>query len=117
MDPQKPFVNPLKQMLKQGKKTAGSWLHMGSPIASEIVGRAGFDWVIIDMEHGPGDIMTLISQLQAISGGNDPGDQQRHQLMRTLQEAVEQQVIHEGPPRPCSITHHMVTTWQPGRRT
>jgi 2-keto-3-deoxy-L-rhamnonate aldolase RhmA len=70
MDPQKPFVNPLKQMLKQGKKTAGSWLHMGSPIASEIVGRAGFDWVIIDMEHGPADIMTLISQTQAISGGN-----------------------------------------------
>ena len=70
MDPQKPFENPLKQMLKQGKKTAGSWLQMGSPIASEIVGRAGFDWVIIDMEHGLGDIMTLVSQLQAVSGGN-----------------------------------------------
>ena len=70
MDPQKPFKNPLKEMLKQGKKTAGSWLHMQSPIASEIIARAGFDWVIIDMEHGPGDVMTLISQLQAVSAGN-----------------------------------------------
>jgi len=70
MDPKKPFKNPLKQKLKQGKKTAGSWLGMASPIASEIVARSGFDWVIIDMEHGPGDIMTLISQLQAINGSN-----------------------------------------------
>jgi 2-dehydro-3-deoxyglucarate aldolase/4-hydroxy-2-oxoheptanedioate aldolase len=30
--------------------------------------RAGFDWLIIDMEHGPGDILTLISQLQAMNG-------------------------------------------------
>ncbi len=70
MDPNKPFKNLLKQKLKQGKKTAGSWLGLASPLASEIVGRSGFDWVIIDMEHGPGDIMTLISQLQAISGSD-----------------------------------------------
>lgn len=70
MDSQETFKNPLKEKLKQGKKTAGSWLHMGSPIASEIVGRAGFDWVIIDMEHGPADVMTLVSQLQVMSGGN-----------------------------------------------
>jgi hypothetical protein len=60
--------------------------------------------------------MTCAELAQARSDGNDHGDEQRHQLMRTLQEAVEQQVIHEGPPRPCSITDHTVTTWQPGRR-
>ena len=41
---------------------------MGSPIAAEILGRAGFDWLLVDMEHGPGDMTTLTAQLQAMSG-------------------------------------------------
>lgn len=68
MQQQKPFENRVKQMLKDGKKTAGSWLQMASPISAEIIARAGFDWVIIDMEHGPGDLMTLVSQFQAVNG-------------------------------------------------
>lgn len=62
--------NPLKQMLYEGKKTAGAWLHVASPITAEIMSRAGFDWLLIDMEHGPGDILNLISQLQAMNGTN-----------------------------------------------
>ncbi|RJQ65659.1 MAG: 2,4-dihydroxyhept-2-ene-1,7-dioic acid aldolase [Desulfobacteraceae bacterium] len=70
MQQQMPFENRIKHMLKDGKKTAGCWLGMGSPISAEIMARAGFDWVIIDMEHGPGDNMTLISQFQALNGSN-----------------------------------------------
>jgi 2-dehydro-3-deoxyglucarate aldolase/4-hydroxy-2-oxoheptanedioate aldolase len=55
-------------MLKEGKRTAGAWLQIASPFTAEIMSRAGFDWLIIDMEHGPGDILTLISQLQAMNG-------------------------------------------------
>jgi 2-dehydro-3-deoxyglucarate aldolase/4-hydroxy-2-oxoheptanedioate aldolase len=62
------FENHVKQILKEGKKTAGAWLQIASPMTAEIMSRAGFDWLIIDMEHGPGDILTLISQLQAING-------------------------------------------------
>lgn len=62
------FHNNVKQMIKEGKKTVGAWLQIGSPFTAEIMGRAGFDWLIIDMEHGPGDIMTLISQLQGMKG-------------------------------------------------
>lgn len=65
---EKPFENRVKHLLKNGKKTAGSWLLMASPISAEIIARAGFDWVIIDMEHGPGDFMTLIAQCQALNG-------------------------------------------------
>jgi 2-keto-3-deoxy-L-rhamnonate aldolase RhmA len=64
----RPFANPLKQLLREGKKTLGAWAQLGSPLTAEILARAGFDWLMIDMEHGPGDIMTLISQCQAISG-------------------------------------------------
>lgn len=64
------FVNPLKQLLKEGRKTIGAWAQLASPLTAEILARAGFDWIMIDMEHGPGDIMTLIAQCQAVAGTN-----------------------------------------------
>ena len=63
-----PYENRVKQMLKEGKKTIGAWLQIASPFTAEIMSRAGFDWLIIDMEHGPGDILALTAQLQAMSG-------------------------------------------------
>jgi len=60
--------NRVKRMLKEGKKTSGAWLQIASPFTAEIMSRAGFDWLIIDMEHGPGDILSLVSQLQAMNG-------------------------------------------------
>jgi len=61
------FENRVKQMIKAGKKTAGAWAQLCSPIATEILARGGFDWVLIDMEHAPGDLMTLVGQFQAIA--------------------------------------------------
>ena len=55
-------------MLKQGKPTAGAWLQMTSPFSAEIMARAGFDWLIVDLEHAPGDLLNLASQLQAMGG-------------------------------------------------
>jgi len=46
---------------------AGSWLNLGSPITAEMAGMCGFDWVVMDHEHGPGSEMTLMSQLQAVA--------------------------------------------------
>jgi 2-keto-3-deoxy-L-rhamnonate aldolase RhmA len=45
----------------------GSFLNLGSPVTSEIVGIAGFDWVAIDLEHGHGGEQDLLCQIQAIS--------------------------------------------------
>ena len=64
------FENRVKRMLIEGKKTAGAWLQLCSPMSAEILSRAGFDWLMIDMEHGPGDILTLISQLQGMNGSD-----------------------------------------------
>lgn len=60
--------NRVKRMLKDGEKTAGAWLQIASPFTAEIMSQAGFDWLMLDMEHGPGDILTLITQLQAMKG-------------------------------------------------
>jgi 2-dehydro-3-deoxyglucarate aldolase/4-hydroxy-2-oxoheptanedioate aldolase len=62
------FKNRVKRRLQAGEKTAGAWLQTANPVTAEILARAGFDWLMIDMEHGPGDIMTLITQLQAMNG-------------------------------------------------
>ena len=68
---QKPeFENRLKRLLEEGKNTSGAWSMIPSPIISEILSRADFDWLIVDMEHGPFDIGSLINQLQSIKGSN-----------------------------------------------
>lgn len=43
----------------------GTFLNLGSPITVELAGLAGFDWVLLDHEHGPGGEDTLLHQLQA----------------------------------------------------
>ncbi len=59
--------NRLKKLLKDGKYTCGSWLSMGSNVGAEVMGQMGFDWLLIDMEHGAGGYETLIGQLQGIA--------------------------------------------------
>ena len=56
----------LKQKIKQGETVFGCWLNLGSPLTAEMVGRAGFDWVLIDLEHGAGDEKDVLFQLQAL---------------------------------------------------
>ncbi len=60
----------LKKRLKQGETLNGCWLNLGSPLTAEIVGQAGFDWVLIDLEHGAGVEKDVLAQLQAL--GNSP---------------------------------------------
>src|SRR5687767_9099508 len=45
----------------------GTFLNLGSPVTVEIAGLAGFDWILIDHEHGPGGEDTLLHQLHAAS--------------------------------------------------
>jgi 2-keto-3-deoxy-L-rhamnonate aldolase RhmA len=59
--------NSVKKQLHEGKITSGAWLQLVSPLSAEILAKAGFDWLMIDMEHAPGDITTLLSQVQAMS--------------------------------------------------
>jgi len=46
----------------------GTFLNLGSPMTVEVAGLAGFDWILIDHEHGPGGQDTLLHQLHAASG-------------------------------------------------
>ena len=46
----------------------GLWCSLSSPFAAEVVAGAGYDWLLLDTEHSPGDPLTVLPQLQAIAG-------------------------------------------------
>jgi len=60
--------NYVKTKLKEGKKMTAAWAQAASNITAEILGEAGYDILMIDHEHAPGTILTLISQIQAVKG-------------------------------------------------
>jgi len=62
--------NIVRQQLRNGEKTVGGFLQILSPVAAEILSQCGFDWLIVDLEHAPGDFANLQLQLQAMSGSN-----------------------------------------------
>jgi 4-hydroxy-2-oxoheptanedioate aldolase len=56
----------LKARMAGGYQALGCWLNMCSPIAAEIVAQAGYDFVMIDREHGPSDLMNAIHLMHAV---------------------------------------------------
>jgi len=63
-------MNPFRQMLRHAGAQAplGTWLMAASPLVAEAMGHAGFDWVVVDMEHAPLEVPGVVSMLQALSG-------------------------------------------------
>lgn len=59
--------NAVKQRLKNGENVLGCWTMLGSPHVVELLGFAGFDYLILDQEHGLGDPTSLSFQLQAMA--------------------------------------------------
>jgi 2-keto-3-deoxy-L-rhamnonate aldolase RhmA len=57
-----------KEWLTGDTPAIGCWLHLFSPIAAEVVAQAGYDCVMIDLEHGPGGLMDAIALMQAVQG-------------------------------------------------
>jgi 2-keto-3-deoxy-L-rhamnonate aldolase RhmA len=61
-------MNAFAQLLKnrQSHTPVGTWVMSASPLVAEAIGRAGFDWAVLDMEHSPIDLMGLVHLLQAV---------------------------------------------------
>jgi len=60
----------LRQRLHDGETLVGCFLNLGSSLTAEIMGRAGFDFVVIDLEHGSGTEADVLPQLQALEATN-----------------------------------------------
>lgn len=48
-------TNPVKQKLREGKPTFGTWLSLGNLHAARVLARSGWDWLTLDMEHSAFD--------------------------------------------------------------
>jgi 4-hydroxy-2-oxoheptanedioate aldolase len=55
-----------RQRVLRGDTLLGAFLNLDSPAAAELCARAGFDWLIVDLEHGAGNEAGLVPVLNAI---------------------------------------------------
>lgn len=60
-------MNVFKTALAEGRVQIGFWQSLGTAITAEISAYAGFDWLLIDGEHGVNDIPSIRDQLQVVS--------------------------------------------------
>jgi len=65
-DPYRALPNSFKRRLHAGETLIGCWCSLANPITTEVLGLAGFDWLLLDGEHAPNDVTTFIPQLMAL---------------------------------------------------
>jgi 2-dehydro-3-deoxyglucarate aldolase len=76
------MAESLKTRLAAGEATFGSWLSFNSPLLAEMMAKAGFDWMVVDMEHSSSATSEMAAMIQVIDlagcvplvrvGANDP---------------------------------------------
>ncbi|MEQ8446599.1 MAG: HpcH/HpaI aldolase/citrate lyase family protein [Pelagibacterium sp.] len=59
--------NPFKHAIAKGELQLGCWLGLADSYVAEISAGAGFDWLLIDGEHAPNDLRSIVAQLQVIA--------------------------------------------------
>lgn len=79
--------NKLKEDLKAGRRVFGTWSMLSSPAVINVIGHAGLDFVIIDMEHGPMTFETVENQIYAAESADCTP------IVR-LGESNEQTILH-----------------------
>jgi 4-hydroxy-2-oxoheptanedioate aldolase len=60
-------VNAFKRALVEGRQQIGLWCSLPGAYAAEAMAGSGFDWMLFDTEHSPGDPLTVLAQLQAVA--------------------------------------------------
>ena len=63
-------INNFKKAIQSGKVQIGCWAGMADAYATEMLGTAGFDWILIDGEHDPNDVRSVLSQLHALNASS-----------------------------------------------
>ena len=60
-------VNHFKKAAQAGERQLGAFMALADPVSAELMATTGFDWLLIDGEHGPNDIKSVMAQLQALA--------------------------------------------------
>jgi 4-hydroxy-2-oxoheptanedioate aldolase len=61
-------VNPFKQAMCEQRAQIGLWVGLADHYTTEICAGAGFDWLLLDGEHSPNDLRSLLQQAQVVAG-------------------------------------------------
>ena len=64
--------NAFKARLKEGGAQIGLWLALGDPSSAELASGTGYDWLVVDGEHGPNGLRDVLDQLRAIGNTSHP---------------------------------------------
>jgi 4-hydroxy-2-oxoheptanedioate aldolase len=66
-------ANAFKKALASDRAQIGLWLGLGDPYAAELCASCGFDWLLIDGEHAPNDLRSMLATLQSVAAyGSHP---------------------------------------------
>lgn len=60
------MIEPLKTRWQRDEVTLGAWCMIPSSLTAEILAKGGFDWVLVDMQHGCMDYQTAAEMIRAI---------------------------------------------------
>ena len=58
--------NNLRQALREGRPALGSWIQFSHPSVAEVMSKAGFDWLGIDLEHSDIDLAAAFTLIQVV---------------------------------------------------
>jgi len=61
-------INRFKEAILQARPQIGLWCSLCSNVVAEVIGGAGFDWILIDTEHAPNELPMVLGQLQGLVG-------------------------------------------------
>jgi 4-hydroxy-2-oxoheptanedioate aldolase len=76
-------VNTFKQRLHGDRPQIGLWAGLADAYVAELLAGTGFDWLVIDTEHAPNDLRSVLAQLQAVAA------YPVHPVVRPVQGSVE----------------------------
>jgi 4-hydroxy-2-oxoheptanedioate aldolase len=62
-----PTQNNFKRAIAAGRQQLGLWVSLANAYTAEVVAGAGFDWLVLDTEHSPNEVVDVLTQLQAVA--------------------------------------------------
>ncbi len=91
-------VSHLREQLLPGEFTVGGWCIVSSPLVAEVMALAGYDWVVVDRQHGLIGYEAMVEMIRALSlygipaavrvSWNDEGE-----IMRALDAGAEAVIV------------------------
>jgi len=82
-------LNRFKARLQARETQIGLWMALGEATTAELCAQCGFDWLVIDGEHGPNGLREILAQLRAVGGKAEPVVRVRDDNRAVLKQVLE----------------------------